>query len=175
MFLHLNWDILFTSLFVSGMQTFYQIRNFVVLETLLYDFFWAIPRRLNFICRRFGTRCLFHLHRRIGVEWLCLRNVGVTLLSTGSGHFRAKHVPFKYSYISTPIRLRRWNWQCSETSEYRISEVGYYHKKAYNIQNTAKVWNKEFLRAAYLISCVVKFEVSSPYNIHLTVFVSDVV
>jgi len=25
--------------------------------------FWVIPRRLNFMCRRFGTLCLFHLHR----------------------------------------------------------------------------------------------------------------
>jgi len=32
---------------------------------LLYDFFWVIPRRLNFICRRFGTLYLFHLHRPI--------------------------------------------------------------------------------------------------------------
>jgi hypothetical protein len=37
---------------------------------LLYAFFWVVPRRLNFICRRFGTLCLFHLHRQIGVEWL---------------------------------------------------------------------------------------------------------
>ena len=27
---------------------------------MLYAFFWVIPRRMNFICRRFGT--LFHLH-----------------------------------------------------------------------------------------------------------------
>jgi len=33
---------------------------------MLYVFFWAIFRRLNFICRRFGTLCLFHLHRRVG-------------------------------------------------------------------------------------------------------------
>jgi len=26
-------------------------------STLLYAFFWVIPRRLNFICRRFGTLC----------------------------------------------------------------------------------------------------------------------
>ena len=32
---------------------------------MLYTFFWVIPRRLNFICRRFGTLCLFDLHRRI--------------------------------------------------------------------------------------------------------------
>jgi len=30
--------------------------------TLLYAFFWVIPRRLKFICRCFGTLCLFHLH-----------------------------------------------------------------------------------------------------------------
>ena len=33
---------------------------------LLYGFFWVIPWRLNFICRRFGTLCLFHLHRQVG-------------------------------------------------------------------------------------------------------------
>ena len=35
---------------------------------MLYAFFWVIPRRLNFICQRFGTRCLFHLHRRVGMK-----------------------------------------------------------------------------------------------------------
>ena len=30
---------------------------------MLYAFFRVIPRRLNFICRRFGT--LFHLHRQV--------------------------------------------------------------------------------------------------------------
>jgi hypothetical protein len=34
---------------------------------LLCAFFWVIPRHLNFICRRFGTLCLFHLHRQVGV------------------------------------------------------------------------------------------------------------
>jgi len=33
---------------------------------MLYVFFWVIPRRLNFICRRFGALCLFHLHRQVG-------------------------------------------------------------------------------------------------------------
>jgi len=27
-----------------------------------------LPRRLYFICRRFGTHCLFHLHTRVGVK-----------------------------------------------------------------------------------------------------------
>jgi hypothetical protein len=29
-------------------------------------FFWVNSRRLNFICRRFGTLSLFQLHKRIG-------------------------------------------------------------------------------------------------------------
>jgi len=33
---------------------------------MLYAFFWVIPRRLNFMCRRFGT--LFHLHRQVGAH-----------------------------------------------------------------------------------------------------------
>ena len=33
---------------------------------IFYVFFWVIPRRLNFICRRFGTLCLVHFHRQVG-------------------------------------------------------------------------------------------------------------
>ena len=33
---------------------------------MLYVFFWVIPQRVNFICQRFGTLCLFHLHRQVG-------------------------------------------------------------------------------------------------------------
>ena len=39
----------------------------VTVIELLCVFFWVIPRLLNFICRRFGTLCLFHLHRQVGV------------------------------------------------------------------------------------------------------------
>ena len=35
---------------------------------ILYALFWVIPRRLEFICRRFGTLRLFHLHRQVGVS-----------------------------------------------------------------------------------------------------------
>jgi hypothetical protein len=33
-----------------------------------YTFFWMIHRRLSFICQRFGTPCLFHLHRQVGMK-----------------------------------------------------------------------------------------------------------
>jgi hypothetical protein len=36
--------------------------------TMFYVFFSVIPRRLNFICQRFETLCLFRLHRQVGVE-----------------------------------------------------------------------------------------------------------
>jgi hypothetical protein len=36
---------------------------------LLYAFFWVIPQCLNFTCQSFGTLCLFHLHRRIGMKY----------------------------------------------------------------------------------------------------------
>jgi hypothetical protein len=39
---------------------------------VFYAFLWVIPRCPNFICRRFGTLCLFHLHRQVGVP-TCLR------------------------------------------------------------------------------------------------------
>jgi len=34
---------------------------------MFYAFFWVIPRRLNFIWRRFGKHCLFHLQRQVGM------------------------------------------------------------------------------------------------------------
>jgi len=33
------------------------------ISVLLYAFFWVIPRRLNCICRRFGTRCSIFIGR----------------------------------------------------------------------------------------------------------------
>ena len=35
---------------------------------MLYAFFWVIPRRPNFVCRRFGTLCLFHIHRQVSMN-----------------------------------------------------------------------------------------------------------
>ena len=35
---------------------------------VLYAFFWVIPRRPNFISQRFGTHCLFHPRRRVGMK-----------------------------------------------------------------------------------------------------------
>ena len=67
---------------------------------MLYAFFWVIPRRLNFICRRFGTLCLFHLHRRIDVEF----------------------------YIYPTMKIEQT--ECSETSAYKIQTQGNYPEES---------------------------------------------
>jgi len=35
---------------------------------MLYTFFWVNPRRLKFICRRFGTLCSIFIGRWVRVE-----------------------------------------------------------------------------------------------------------
>jgi len=35
---------------------------------IFYTFFWVIPLRLNYVCRRFGTLRLFYL--RTQLEWI---------------------------------------------------------------------------------------------------------
>jgi len=57
------------TLFINEYKVISWFQTFAVFW-MLYTFFWVIPRRLNFTCRRFGTLCLSHVHRRIGVEWL---------------------------------------------------------------------------------------------------------
>ena len=77
---------------------------------VLYAFFSVIPRRLNFICRHFGT--LFHLHRQ--------------------GVWR----------FFTPTRLLRWNrHSVPKRRHIKFRRRGITEKKAYDIQNKAKVSN----------------------------------
>jgi len=63
---------------------------------MLYVFFWVIPQRLNFICQSFRTLCLFHLRRRVGVEF----------------------------YTYPPMKMEQT--ECSETSAYKIQTPGNY-------------------------------------------------
>ena len=60
------------------------ISSFRAVFCMLYAFFWVIPRRLEFIYRRFGTLRPFHLHRQVDhiylpmkMEQTVLRNVGI--------------------------------------------------------------------------------------------------
>ena len=57
-------------------------------------FFCVIPRRLNFICRHFGTFCVFHLHGQIGMK--------------------------KEFFLHTYPPMKMEQTKCSETSAYKI-------------------------------------------------------
>jgi len=112
--------------FLSWFQTF-------AMFWMLYAFFWVIPRRMTFICRRFGTHCLFHLHRRIGMKddtfWEMLgylneKRFGSKIAwAIGSGYFRAKpfHVKIpqhfsKLVILYTYLPMKMEQTVCSETS-----------------------------------------------------------
>jgi len=54
----------FSRLLCTTTGTLFQLSNDHFLpNSFLYSFFWVIPRCLNFMCRRFGARCLFQLRR----------------------------------------------------------------------------------------------------------------
>jgi hypothetical protein len=63
--LELSIGLLTELQYVWGLKILVTISNFRRVW-MLYVLFWAIQRRLKFICQRFGTLCLFHLHRRVG-------------------------------------------------------------------------------------------------------------
>jgi hypothetical protein len=83
---------------------------------LLYAFFRVIPRRLNFISQCLGTLCLFQLHRQVGV--------GVC------------------GYIYLPMKMGQ---SVPKRRHIKFRRHGISQKKAYNIQNTAKIWNQEYV------------------------------
>jgi len=63
----------YTALLILPITKHPQIKyTLVTALVLLNAFFWVIPRRLNFICRRFGALFLFHLHRQVGMmyDWI---------------------------------------------------------------------------------------------------------
>ena len=78
---------------------------------MLYTFFWVIPRRLNFICRRFGTLCLFHLHRQVGYLPTCLWRWNRQTVPKRRHSSLYKYLPMNMEQ-SVPkrrhIKFRRW-------------------------------------------------------------------
>ena len=79
---------------------------------LFYAFFCVITRRLEFICRRFGTLCLFHLHRQVHVSRKSFYS----------------HLPAYEDGTDSVPKRRHINSRRGVIIQ----------KKAYNIQNTAK-------------------------------------
>ena len=105
---------------------------------MLVVFFWVNPRRLEFICRHFGTLCLFYLHSQVDV-------------SSDSTHI---YLPMKMEQ-SVPKR-RHINSR----------RRGFTQNKAYNIQNTVKAWNQECFTlvgiTAWIVSRFFSFQTRLP-------------
>jgi len=66
---------------------------------MLYAFFWVIPRRLNFICRRFGTLCLYHIYRR---PWRWNRQSVP----------KRRHIQFIWRGITPKEIITSWSFLC---------------------------------------------------------------
>jgi len=96
---------------------------------MLYVFFWVLPRRLNFICRRFGTPCLFHLRRQVEVEYYTYLPMKKQSVS------KRRHIIFRRRGITQKEILKcrilqlpayEDGSECSETSAYKIQTPGNY-------------------------------------------------
>ena len=98
---------------------------------MLYAFSWVIPQRLNFIYRRFGTLCMFHLHRQVGVkEKVVARAKPFPLYTCILQHF--SNLVICHTYL--PMKMEQS--ECSETSAYKIHTLENYPEEI--IQ--AKIW-----------------------------------
>ena len=157
---HVSWRLTISKL--TGQQQLSskeKITQWKKSWSLLYAFFWVIPWRINFICQCFGTLCLFHLHRRVGMEngwgWEMLGYLYGKRFGSKVGWaqaiFEPYLFPYKYPNISqpqsffTPTHLWRCNRQrVPKRRHIKFRRWRITRKKANNIQNTAKVWNEDY-------------------------------
>ena len=126
---------------------------------MLFAFFWVIPRRLNFICRRFGTLFLFHLQRQVGVKNDWVENV--------AGLIREKVFPYKYRNILNPVilhtylPLRMEQKECSETSAYKIQTPGNYPEESIQYTSVMSDYICSYLNHTLVLTVTVLLTLSS--------------
>jgi hypothetical protein len=79
---------------------------------MLYAFFWVIPRRLNFICRRFGSLYMFILHKQAGVEFYIYLPMKIkqNVPKRRNINFRRREITQKKAYRSN----FSWIWRYSK-------------------------------------------------------------
>ena len=115
------------------------------------EFFWVIPRRLNCICRRFGTLCLFHLHRQLGM----------------------KNSSYLLAYEE--------GTDCSETSEYKIQTPGNYPEESIQHSEQDESMKSRINIFPFIIVCLSDYvgfftillcEINDKYNIFRTFYQS---
>jgi hypothetical protein len=111
----------FRKRFIRQSYTWFQT---FALFWMLYAYFWVIPRRLNFICRLFGTLCLIHLHRRVGSylpmkmeqsipkrQHIKFRRRGITQKKAYNKVIRVRTVKlYKYRQAQTALSSERFKY-----------------------------------------------------------------
>jgi hypothetical protein len=155
---------------------------------MLYIFFWVIPRRLNFIWRRFGTLCSIFIggqvNNDISLSHICPRPpygsltfyyllckwthfFPVIFLLVGSGYFQAKPspvwIPKLFSNLAIHLLAYEDGTECSETSAYKIQTPGNYPEE--NIQHTE---HGESLKSRINSTCFRQFLCPSSGVFHCT-------
>jgi hypothetical protein len=101
---------------------------------------------MNFICRRFGTFCLFHLHRQVGVRmtrfeicWGIHTGKGLAQAIPSQTFSRMNTLTFlnpSHSYTYLPMKMEQ---SVPKRRHIKFRRRGITQKKAYNVQNKAKV------------------------------------
>jgi len=113
---------------------------------MLYSFFWVIPRRLNFICWRFGILCSIFIG---GWVW---RRIGLRRLQYLYGKGFGRNQTF--SRINTPTFSNlvilhtyppmKMGQSVPKRRNIKFRRRGITQKNEYCIQNMVKVWNKKY-------------------------------
>jgi len=102
-------------------------------KVILYSFFSIFPRRLNFMCRRFGTLCTIFIGLFLYSDPpLTCHSPSYRLRLFSSQTFSRINTPT----FSTPVTLHTYpsmkmeQTVCSETSAYKIQAQGNYPKES---------------------------------------------
>jgi hypothetical protein len=111
---------------------------------MLHVFFWVVPQ-----CQRFGTPCLFHLHRRVGMKAFKLPT---------PGNNQEEHIPKEFYRRSSPSRsvLHTVFRPCSS-----------YQACLYkNVQSKVKYYRKNSLCYKYRYATIYVTAVKHDLNFH---------
>jgi hypothetical protein len=113
----------------------------------IYVYLWVIPRRLNFIYRRFGTLCIFHLNRQVGVyTYLPMKLEHKSFSKRRYIKFRHQGITQRKTYIS-------WFDRVEDGVLYRSQEE---RNVLYNITRKKVNWICHILRRNCLIELLLK-------------------
>jgi hypothetical protein len=108
----------FCTLDLFKLQVLYYWFQTFILFWMFYSFFCVIPWRLNFICRRFGTLCLFHFYRSFKQETTCKDRTDREFRNFGTENSDAVESPKRKNRTALIFPKRNYNFSTSEETIY---------------------------------------------------------